>query len=404
MSGTHPILYFSNSTVWGGVEEHICGLLRHLSRDRFRPYLVCSPAIFEQFRAASPADVEITPLPLLGPTHFGAAAQLAKLIRRRKCHIVHSHMFWSSLCASPVAWACRVPVVVETLHGAEAWRTGWKASCNVDHFVTSFVSQFVAVCNSDAQFLCDKKHVPVEKISVIHNGVDIRRFSPSSQTRKAMRKLLGYAEDDLVLIMVARFHPGKGHRILLDAMSHLLPSFPNLKLICLGEGEGELEMRAMCRALGLSECVHLPGYQTSVADWLRAADVNVLPSFYEGLPLTILEAMASGLPSVASQVGGIVDAVENGVNGLLVPSGNAMKLAEALSLLLQDKELRKRMGDAANLLVSRRFGIEQQVCNTERTYLDLCGAPEQELQAAHAQTLAPKEARANMLMPAQCGK
>lgn len=404
MNGKHSILYFTNSTVWGGVEGHICGLLRHLSRSLFRPHLICSPAIFERFRLASPGDVEVTALSLHSPTHLGAAAQLARLIRRGKFHIVHSHMFWSSLCASPVAWACGVPVIVETLHGTEAWRKGWKASCRVDRVVAHFVSQHVAVCNSDARFLVEKKHVPTEKVAVIHNGVDVRRFGASSDMRMAMRKALGYAEDDLILIMVARFHEGKGHRVLLDAMKHLLPSFPKLKLICLGEGDGEGEVRASCGALGLSHCVRIPGQQTNVADWLKAADINVLPSFYEGLPLTILEAMASALPSVATQVGGIVDAIENGVSGLLVPPGDAMQLAEALSFLLRDAELRKRMGIAAYLRAARRFGIEQQICNMERTYLDLCGAPEDELEEARAKGLAPQEERVSSFIPIECGK
>jgi glycosyltransferase involved in cell wall biosynthesis len=404
VNAKHSILYFTNSTVWGGVEEHICGLLRHLSRGLFRPHLVCAPATFERFRSASPGDVEITPLPLLSPTHFGAAEQLIGLIRRGRFHIVHSHMFWSSLCASPIAWACRVPVIVETLHGTEAWRSGWKASCRVDRLVTRFVSQYIAVCNSDAQFLVEKKRVPAEKIAVIRNGVENRRFAASPSTRKAMRETLGYAEDDLVLIMVARFHPGKGHRVLLEAMTYLLPSFPKLKLICLGEGEGEAEVRRSCEALGLSEHVRLPGHQKNVADWLRVVDINVLPSFYEGLPLTLLESMASGLPSVATRVGGVVDAIEDGISGLLVPSGDAMRLAEALRILLHDAEARKRMGNAAFVRASRYFGIEQQICNTEKTYLDLCGAPEHELDEAHAQVLLPREEHASVFLPVQCGK
>ena len=404
MKRNHSILYFTNSTVWGGVEEHLCGLLQHLSRSLFRPHLVCAPALFERFREASPGDTEITSIPLLGPTHIGAAVQLAMLLSRRKFHIVHSHMFWSSLCASPVAWAYRVPVIVETLHGSEAWRKGWRANYRIDRAVSRFVSQYVAVCNSDAQFLSEKKHVPAEKIAVIHNGVDIQRFAATPGARKAMRNALGYAEDDLVLIMVARFHTGKGHRVLLDAICQLLPSFPNLKLICLGEGEAEAEVRGQCDALGVSQCVRMPGHQNNVVDWLGAADINVLPSFYEGLPLSILEAMASTLPSVATQVGGIVDAIENGVSGLLVPSGNAVKLAEALAFLLRDAEARKRMGNAAYLRVSRHFSIEQQMSNTEKTYLDLCGAPEQESNEARAAALEPEEERIPSLSPTEFGK
>ncbi|MFZ0745164.1 MAG: glycosyltransferase family 4 protein [Terracidiphilus sp.] len=375
MNGTRSILYFTNSTVWGGVEEHICGLLTHLSRRLFRPHLVCAPAIFERFRAASPGDVEITPLPLHCPADIRAGAQLATLLVRAKFDIVHSHMFWSSLCASPIAWACRVPAIVETLHGGEAWRCGWKAHFWVDRAVSHFVSKHVAVSASDARFLGTRKHVPSEKISTIYNGVDLRRFDTSRAARNTMRNALGLADDDVVLIMVARFHSGKGHPVLLHAMRDLLDRRASVKLICLGEGEEEVVVRRLCHELGLARHVKIEGYQPNVAEWLQAADINVLPTYYEGLPLTVLEAMASALPTVASNVGGIPELVEDGVSGRLVPPGEPESLADALSMLLSQPELRKRMGRAAYSRVSRCFSLDQQVRNTERLYLELCGAP-----------------------------
>ncbi len=374
-NGTRSILYFTNSTLWGGVEEHICGLLRNFSRSLFRAQLVCSPENFERFRAGCPEDVEVTPLTLGRPSDVAGAVRLARLLHREKFEIVHSHMFWSSLFASPIAWACGVPVIVETLHGTEAWRTGWKAKCNIDRVITRFVSKYIAVSASDALFLARKKHVPTDRIALIHNGIDLHRFSVTQNARKAIRERLGFTEEDQVLIMVARFHPGKGHAVLLTAMRHLLSVYPKLKLICLGEGDGETEIRRLCDELDLTKYVTLTGYQPNVPEWLKAADINVLPSFYEGFPLTILEAMASGLPTVASKVGGIPEAIEDGVSGLLVPPGSAEKLADALSFLLGEVEARAWMGEAACVRVSRYFGIEQQVRNTEKMYLELCGTP-----------------------------
>ena len=374
MTRRRSVLYFTNSTVWGGVEEHICGLLRHLSRSLFRAHLVCDPKLYERFRAASPEDVEVTSLALSSARHIAAAARFAGLIVRGQFDIVHSHMFWSSLFASPIAWTCRVPVIVETLHGTEAWRTGWKANYLVDRATTRFVSKYVAVCNSDAQFLRNRKHVSTKKIAVIPNGVDLRRFAVPQDSRNAIRLSLGFTEEDSVLIVVARFHPGKGHRVLLDSMHELLQSCPNVKLICLGEGPGEAELRAKCDSLGLAHCVRLVGYQQNVPEWLAAADINVLPSFYEGLPLTILEAMASGVPTVASNVGGIPDALEDGVSGLLVPPGDPQKLAEALFRLLNDHEMRNRIKRESHSRALRHFGFERQVSSTEKMYLELCEA------------------------------
>ena len=372
-NGARSVLHFTNSTLWGGVEEHICGLLRNLSRSLFRAHLVCSPENFERFRAGCPEDVEVTRLALGSPWDVVGAVRLARLLHREKFDIVHSHMFWSSLFASPIAWACGVPVIVETLHGTEAWRTGWKAKSNIDRVITRFVSKYVAVSTSDAKFLVNKKHVPADKIAIIRNGIDLRRFSVSQNARKAIREKLGFKEEDQVLIMVARFHAGKGHAVLLTAMRQLLSVYPKLKLICVGEGDGETEIRRLRDELELANHVTLAGYQPNVPEWLKAADINVLPSFYEGFPLTILEAMASGLPTVATYVGGIPEAIEDGVSGILVPPGSAEKLADALSFLLSETETRERMGEAASLRASQRFGIEQQVRDTEKMYLELCG-------------------------------
>lgn len=373
MNGFYSVLHFTNSTLWGGVEGHICGLLRNLSRDRFRAHLVCAPILYDRFRSSCPTDVQITPLSLLSPHHVGAAAQLARLLEREKFEIVHSHMFQSSLCASPVAWACGVPAIVETLHGSEAWRSGWKANLWVDRAISRVVSKYVAVSASDARFLATRKHVPVEKIAIINNGVDLHRFYPLRDARKKMRDALGLAEHDVAVIMVARFHKGKGHPVLLEAMRDLLDRGTTLKLICLGEGEEEADVRRLCNQLGLAQHVRIEGYQEHVALWLQTADINVLPTYYEGLPLTVLEAMASGLPTVASNVGGIPEMVEDGISGCLVPPGDSRKLADALSALVSQPELRKRMGEAAYSCACRLFSLERQVRDTERLYLELCG-------------------------------
>ncbi len=371
---TRPILHFTNSKLWGGVEEHVCGLLGRLSHDLFCPELVCSVENYARFRSACPQSIKVTPLHLDGLGDVAAAFQLAKILLRGKHMIVHSHMFWGSLFASPIAWACGVPVIIETLHGSEAWRTGWKSHVNIDRVISEFMTMHIAVSDYDLRHLAGRKHIPVEKIRVIHNGIDLHRFTGRRTERECMRQSIGLAEKDHALILVARFHPGKGHRVLLAAMRLLLDAHPDLHLICVGEGEGLEEIKLLSHELDLAEHLHFVGYQRDVQAWLQAADINVLPSFYEGFPLTVLEAMASGLPTIASCVGGIPEAIEDGVSGLLVPAGNPGKLAGAISSLLLDTSARERMGEAACRRARLFFSIEQQVNETERLYCELCDA------------------------------
>jgi len=283
-------------------------------------------------------------------------------------------MFWSSLFASPLARLCGVPVVVETLHGTEAWRKGWKASNLIDRATTGLVSRYVAVCESDARFLTEKKGVPAKKITVIHNGIETHRFHSLQGARSAIRNSIGATESHIVLIVVARLHSGKGHRVLLQALHLLTRIHPNLRLVCVGEGEEEAELKNLCHAFALESHVKWMGHQSNIPEWLAAADINVLPTHYEGLPLTILEAMAAGLPTVASAVGGIPDAIESGVSGLLVPPGEPGALASALSTLIRSAATRARMADAARARVTLHFDLSQQVRNTENMYLELCRA------------------------------
>jgi glycosyltransferase involved in cell wall biosynthesis len=246
-----------------------------------------------------------------------------------------------------------------------------KANNMIDRAAKLFVSKHVAVCESDARFLRERKGVPASKIDIIHNGIDPLRSKSSAAARNRIRRAIAARETDCVLITVARFHKGKGHRVLLEAMQRLVVQHPQTKLVLLGEGAEQAEMRCLCRTFGIAETVYFAGYQSDVTEWLSAAEINVLPTFYEGLPLTILEAMAAGLPTVASNVGGIPDAVKDGVSGLLVPAGDPPRLADAISSLLSDPAERSRMGSEAQSAVMQHFTLEQQIQATEKMYLKL---------------------------------
>jgi glycosyltransferase involved in cell wall biosynthesis len=355
------------------VEEHTCALLNRLDRKRFRLHLVSDPALYERFRRIIPAGVEHTALRVSSLYDAKSAIRFAQILMRRQIRILHTHTFRNSLFASPIGWACRVPIIIQTQHGNEGWRR-WKANFIPDRILSRFITRYIAVCGSDARFLMEKKHVAAENIGVVHNGCDTARFRPRPGPASVLRGQLGFAEDDLVLIVVARLHAGKGHRVLLEAVRLLLDTFPRLKLICLGEGELEAELRAACEALCLSDCVRLVGQQSNVPDWLAAADISVLPSFYEGLPLTVLESMACGLPTVASKVGGIPEVIEDGSTGMLVPPGDPQLLARAIASLLHNPEGRARMGRAACARIAGSFTLERQCHQTQEIYFELCDA------------------------------
>lgn len=365
------ILHFSNTVARGGVEGHILTLLRGLDRNLFRLYLVCSPEVAELLRSDVPADVPVFPFRFRKPYHVGGALYLARLLRETRIDVLHSHLFYSSLFASPVGKFARVPVTIETPHVREQWRHGWlKSRFFVDRFAGHFVDHYIAVSQANARYLIEEKKLSEQKIRVIRNGCDIRHFNPEHQAPRGLKQSLGFGEADPVLLVPGRLEPQKGHRYLLDALPTILREFPKVKLVCLGDGCLRSELEEISRALGIADAIRFVGFQSNVSDWLALADVSVLPSLYEGLPLVALESLAAVRPVVASAVDGTVEIVLDGKTGFAVPPAEPARLAEAILRLLRDPELRRAFGEAGRKLVLENFSEEQQIRKTEEFYLE----------------------------------
>lgn len=364
------VLHFSNTLVRGGAEEHILTLLAGLDRERFRLHLVCSPEVAEQLRPNVPADVEVLPLRLEEPTQLAAAWRFAQVLHERRVRILHSHMFRASLVASPIGWLCRVPVIIETSHGREGWRRGWlKGRFVVDRWAGRFVDYYIAVSEVNARYLIRQKGLPAEKITVIRNGCDLSRFNHTPPPASGMRRALGFEEGDPILLVLGRLEPQKGHRVLLEALPAVRREFPRVRLVCAGEGALRQDLERQTAALSLQSAVRFVGYQSNVQDWLALADITVLPSFWEGLPLVAIESLAASRPIVATAVDGTPEIVVNEKTGLTVPPGDACKLANAILRLLQKPELRKKLAVAGRRRVLERFSQEQQIKKTAEFYL-----------------------------------
>jgi glycosyltransferase involved in cell wall biosynthesis len=364
------VMMFSNAVVRAGAEEHILGLLRRLDRRLFRLYLACPDVLLEKYEKDIPEDVHVTPIMLDHISDIRGAVRLARVLREQKIDVLHSHMFRASLFASPIGKLCRVPVVIETTHVRETWRKGWfKSKFIVDRAVGHLVDRYIAVSEANSRYLVGRKRIPEKKVSVIQNGCSIERVEPSAAHPEGIRESLGFSKSDLVLLVMARLEPQKGHAILLQALSILRAEFPRLRLICLGTGALKDELAKAVRELGLEDIVRFVGFRSNVGDWLAAVDIGVLPSFYEGLPLTAVETLAAGVPLVATAVDGTPEVVINGETGYLVPPGDPAALAEAIGRLARQPELRRKFAVAGRDWVLKRFTIERQVEQTSNLYL-----------------------------------
>jgi len=209
--------------------------------------------------------------------------------------------------------------------------------------------------------------VPPEKIAHLPHGVDTARFRPASpDERVALRRRLGLPADALVIAWTGRVLKGKGLETLLGAFERVAAAEPGAHLLLVGSGSGQAlsiedELRGRVQASGLRPRVTFAGRVDAVEDWLRASDVFAFPSLVEALGISLIEAAACGLPCVGSRTGGIVDVIEEGRTGLLVPPGDAEALASALRALLSDPGARAAMGEAGRHLGVRRFDVEDSL-------------------------------------------
>ena len=363
------VMMVSNALIRGGAEEHILQLLQELDRQWFRLHLVCTPELEQLIRPDLPADVGVSVLTLDHLTDIVGAFRLVRAIRRHRVQILHSHMFRASLFASPIGQICGVPVIIETSHGREVWRKGWKASFFVDRFVSRRVDRLIAVSEATARYLVEHKGIPAEKVSVIRSAIKVQQFDPNHPAPKGTKRALGFAESDPLLVVVGRLEPQKGHAVMIDAMPGVLEEFPRARLVCVSDGSLRSQLEAQVRQKGLQESIRFVGYQPDVRDWLALADVNVLPSWYEGLPLAAIEALAAQRPMVATAVDGTPEVVINQETGLLVPPGNPERLSSAICQLLRDPQRARQMAIAGRKLVVERFSIEKLVNDTKHLYL-----------------------------------
>ncbi|MCK4356192.1 glycosyltransferase [Candidatus Bipolaricaulota bacterium] len=207
---------------------------------------------------------------------------------------------------------------------------------------------------------------PPEKLVVVRNGIDPMPFLQASGTGVQREPKL---EVEPVLIFLGRLAPQKDLLTLLKAFERI----PVGRLVLVGEGPSRSQVEQSVERTGLNDRVTMLGARTDIPELLAASDLFVLPSRWEGLPLTIIEAMMAGLPVVASHVGGVAELVEDGVTGFLVPSEAPAALAEALRKLLEDSELRKRMGKAGREKALQDFTLDRMLAETKKEYDEVLG-------------------------------
>ena len=356
----------------GGLENGIVNLINHMPHDAYRHAIISLTEITDFRRRIKRDDVEFIALNKKPGHSLWIYPRLFRLFRELRPAIVHTRNLGALELVVP-AWAAGVPVRIHGEHGRDVGdldgsntKYQW-----VRRFYRPFVTYYVALSRDLEHYLTDTVGMARAKVAQIYNGVDTERFSPTAGRRHI--RDCPFAGEDLWLVgTVGRMQTVKNQTDLARAFILALEMAPELKhvlrLVMVGEGPLRAESLALLEQAGCSDLAWLPGERSDVSEVLHGLDCFVLPSLAEGISNTILEAMASGLPVVATDVGGNRELIEEGMTGKLVPLGDVRGMAEEIVALARNRESARNMGRAGRQVAERKYSMAAMVRQYQGLY------------------------------------
>jgi sugar transferase (PEP-CTERM/EpsH1 system associated) len=353
----------------GGLENGVVNVINRLDRERFASSVCCLKHAGEFARRIEDPRVDIHELHWRGGNDPRLALRLARLLRHLRPDIVHTRNAEPFFYGFAGAKLARARALVHSEHGRKF--DDRPARFALQRWMSRHTDAIFAVSGQLKTDLVKHIGMPEASVEVLHNGVDLSRFNVAagagapSPARAALRREWGVPEDALVVGSVGRLVAVKNYTLLLRAAA---ASGLDIHLVLAGEGPERAALTALAASLGIATRVHLLGHSNDVDRVLGAFDVFVLPSFSEGMSNTLLEAMAAGVPPVASDVGGNGEIVRDGVDGRLFPSDDEPALRACLEALCRDGAERARLGAAARERVLSTFDIRQMIERYERLY------------------------------------
>lgn len=354
------IVHTEASLGWGGQEIRVLGEMAGMQARGHRVLLFC-PAEARIFAAAQARGIPVEALPI-GTKRWSGMRALRRRLQVQRPDLVVTHSSadsWLTALATRF-WRAAPPAVRLRHISAPVGRnavTRWLYGRAAAHVVTTGERL--------RRQLIDDLGLPPSHVTSVPTGIDLASYPP--RQRGAARRELGLAEDGQIVGIIATLRSWKGHRYLLDAFAQL--DDKHARLLIVGDGPGRDNLQRQAADLGIAERVTMPGNQADVAPWLAALDVFVLPSYAnEGVPQAIMQAQASGLPVISTPVGSIPEIIADGVTGMLIPPRDVAALKAALSALLRDEALRRRLGAAALAQARERFAASRMLDQMEAIF------------------------------------
>ena len=371
-----PVVFVLDTMQVGGTELNAVRTAERLNRKRFDLRVVCLDGegpLAERYHSIGIPVVTFPLKSLYGRSMFTSGRLFTDYLRTERVQIVHAHDMYTNVFATPWALVARTPVIITSRRW---WHSLPNKRLQIGNRAAFRMSDAVLVNSPQvAGSVAEREGVPRDRIWTVTNFVDDGAFAPGSEDARASTRVRwGIPDGALVIGCVARLVPVKDHHTLLNAFALVRQACPTAHLVLIGDGECRAELEMLSERLDVGEAVSIVGELRDGANHHHMFDVSVLCSLSEGFPNSLVEAMAAGVPIVATSVGGILDAVTDGENGLLVPVRNAEALARALGTLLGDGQLRAAMGAAGGQRAAERYQASAAIDSLEAMYERLLSA------------------------------
>ncbi len=359
-----------NSLHNGGVQLRLERVARDLAARGHDVSIVCTAEEGPNAPRVRDSGVRVEVVPVAKWKSPRAWWRLAAHLRRERPDVVHSHMFRQNAPATIAARLAGVRKVYAQVHLVNTYKNrGW---VRTDRVLSRLRTAMLAVSEGVAKDIRDALHpFPPPRLRVLYNGVDLSPFAglDRAKCRTDLRAGLRLPDDAFLVVNLARLHPEKNQGQLLDVFARVVADSPRAHLLLAGEGEARADLESHTRRLGISDNVVFAGQRGDVPALLAGCDAFVLPSIQEGFSNAILEAMAAGLPVIASDTGGAREVVRDGENGWVVAVRHPAPLEEKLRALVHDPGQARAMGQAG-LRIVRDFSHDAMIENTLRLYSD----------------------------------
>ena len=373
MTDTRPLIaHVMHRFDTGGLENGIVNLINHMPESAYRHAVIALTEITDFRQRIKRSDVEFIAMNKAPGHVFWIYPQLFKIFRKIRPAIVHTRNL-AALEAQVPAWLSGIGIRVHGEHGRDVGDYyGTNKKCQwIRRIYSPFVKHYIALSRDLADYLTHPVGISPHRVTQIYNGVDAIRFH-AVQHRQPILDSPFNSADYWIVGTAGRMQTVKDQTNLAKAFVLAIQQAPalreRLRLIMVGEGPLREESEAILRAAGIADLAWLPGERRDIPDVMRGFDCFVLPSIAEGISNTILEAMATGLPVIATAVGGNCELVEEGRSGRLVPASNPARLADAIIELAQQPAVARTMGQHGRRLVEQNYSMDAMVRNYQQLY------------------------------------